>query len=89
VLRRERLNGAFNYVARVREQAGNLPIERSLATDEQIWIDLGAYVNVFRWLKIYGNLRNATGAANIVGRRPYGARVNAPQWLQIGAKFQF
>jgi Fe(3+) dicitrate transport protein len=87
--RRGGINGAFNYVAPMREQAGNLPIERSLATDEQVWVDLGAYVNAFRWLRIYANLRNATGAANIVGRRPYGARVNAPQWLQVGAKFQF
>ena len=73
----------------MREQAGNLPIERSLATDEQVFADLGAYVNAFRWLRIYANLRNAFGAENIVGRRPYGARPNAPRWLQVGMKFQF
>ena len=28
-------------------------------------------------------------AQNIVGRRPYGARVNAPRWLQVGLKAEF
>ncbi len=87
--RRAGLNGAFNYVAPMREQAGNVAIERAVATDEQVWLDLGGYVNVFRWLRVYTNLRNAFGAENIVGRRPYGARVNAPRWLQVGLKFQF
>ena len=80
---------AVTYVAPMREQAGNLPIEAAVATDEQLFADLGAYVNALRWLRIYANLRNAFGAENIVGRRPYGARVNAPRWLQVGAKFHF
>lgn len=83
------LNAAFNYVAPMREQAGNLPIERTVATDEQVWVDFGGYVNALRWLRIYANLRNAFGAENIVGRRPYGARANAPRWLQVGMKVQF
>lgn len=87
--RRAGINGAFNYVAPMREQAGNLPLDRALATDEQVWFDFGGYVNALRWLRIYANLRNAFGAQNIVGRRPYGARVNAPQWLQVGAKITF
>jgi Fe(3+) dicitrate transport protein len=87
--RRGGVNGAFNYIAQMREQAGSLPIERSLATDEQVWVDLGGYVTIFRWLRLYANLRNALGAENIVGRRPDGARPNAPRWLQIGAKVEF
>ncbi|MBX3225494.1 MAG: TonB-dependent receptor [Labilithrix sp.] len=83
------VNAAFNYVAPMREQAGNLPIERAVATDEQVWVDFGAYVNALRWLRIYANLRNAFGAENIVGRRPYGARANAPRWLQVGMKVHF
>ena len=66
-----------------------MPIAQALATDEQVWIDLGAHVQVLRWLRLYANLRNALGAANIIGRRPYGARVNAPQWIQVGAKAYF
>ncbi|MDF2698055.1 MAG: outer rane iron(III) dicitrate receptor, partial [Labilithrix sp.] len=87
--RRAGINGAFNYIAPMREQAGNVAIERAVATDEQAWFDFGGYYNVARWLRAYVNLRNAFGAENIVGRRPYGARPNAPRWLQVGLKFQF
>jgi Fe(3+) dicitrate transport protein len=88
--RRFGVNGAVTYVARMREQAGTGDIDRAeLKTDEQLWLDLGAYVNVFRWLRLYSNLRNVFGVENIIGHRPYGARPNAPRWLQIGAKFSF
>ncbi|HVJ93642.1 MAG TPA: TonB-dependent receptor [Labilithrix sp.] len=83
------LNGVVGYVAPMREQAGNVPLDKALATDEQVWLDLGAYVNVFRWLRLYTNLRNVLGAENIVGRRPYGARPNAPRWFQVGLKLNF
>ncbi|HVH40881.1 MAG TPA: TonB-dependent receptor, partial [Labilithrix sp.] len=87
--RRAGVNGAVTYVAKMREQAGNVAIDRAVATDEQLWADLGAYFDALPWLRIYANLRNAFGAENIVGRRPYGARANAPRWFQIGAKVQF
>jgi len=87
--RRGGINGAVTYVAPMREQAGNQPIADSLATDEQVYLDLGGYVNVLRWLRVYANLRNALGAENIIGRRPYGARPNAPRWLQVGLKVNF
>jgi Fe(3+) dicitrate transport protein len=87
--RRFGVNGAFNFISPMRESAGKLPIEQAVATDEQVWLDLGAYVNVFRWMRLYANWRNVNGAENIVGRRPYGARPNAPRWLQVGLKLQF
>ncbi len=87
--RRGGINGAVTYVAPMREQAGNQPIDQALATDEQVYLDLGGYVNVLRWLRVYANLRNALGAENIIGRRPYGARPNAPRWLQVGVKVSF
>ena len=80
------VNALVGYVAPMREQAGSAAFSRSVVTDEQVWLDLGAYVSPLRWLKVYGNLRNAFGAENIVGRRPYGARANAPRWLQVGLK---
>lgn len=83
------LSAAFNYVAPMREVAGSAPIAETIATDEQIWLDLGAYVSPLKWLKVYANVRNVNGVANIVGRRPYGARVNAPRWVQIGVKATF
>jgi len=82
------LNGALSWVAPMREQAGSGPIDRVVATDEQVWLDLGGWVAPLRRLRIYANLRNALGAENIVGRRPYGARPNAPRWLQIGVKVE-
>ena len=61
----------------------------ALVTDDQTWADFGGYVAPFKWLRFYANLRNAFNAQNIVGRRPYGARVNAPRWLQVGLKAEF
>ncbi|MBX3193048.1 MAG: TonB-dependent receptor [Labilithrix sp.] len=87
--RRFGLNAATTYVAPMREQAGDEPIAQAVATDEQIWVDLGAYVNVARWLKVYTNVRNVSGAEYIIGRRPYGARPNPPRWFQIGLKAHF
>jgi Fe(3+) dicitrate transport protein len=77
------------YVSRMREEAGAAPLREALATDAQTWLDGGAYVKPLEMHSIYGHLRNATGAADIVGRRPFGARPNAPRWLQVGAKLAF
>lgn len=82
-------NASVTYVGKMREVAGSQPIDETVATDEQLWADVGAYVSPLRWLRIYGNVRNVTGAENIVGRRPYGARPNAPRWVQIGVRASF
>ncbi len=82
-------NASFNYVARMREVAGSGELIDAFTTDQQMWLDAGVFGRPLPWLTIYGNLRNLTGAQNLVGRRPYGARVNAPRWIQIGAKAQF
>jgi Fe(3+) dicitrate transport protein len=86
-----RLGGAasLNYVAPMREEAGSEPLGQAFATDEQFWLDLALHGRVFGPLGLYANLRNVWGSANIVGRRPYGARVNAPRWFQVGAKLAF
>ncbi|HKP57608.1 MAG TPA: TonB-dependent receptor [Polyangiales bacterium] len=80
------LNGAFTYVAAMREEAGSEPLEDTVATDEMIVFDLTAEVRPLPGLRIYANLRNIGDARDIVSRRPYGARPNAPRWLQIGVK---
>jgi Fe(3+) dicitrate transport protein len=77
------------YVARMREEAGSGPLSKALVTDQQTWLDLSAYVRPLKMLSIYANWRNVTGAENLVGRRPFGARPNAPRWLQVGAKLDF
>lgn len=83
------VNTSVNYVAKMREVAGSAPIDETIATDEQVWMDVGGYFQPLKWLKLYANVRNLTGAENIVGRRPYGARVNAPRWVQVGVKATF
>lgn len=83
------LNASVNYVAKMREVAGTAPLDETVATDEQLWADVGAYVAPLRWLRVYANVRNLTDVHNIAGRRPYGARPNAPRWVQVGAKATF
>jgi Fe(3+) dicitrate transport protein len=80
---------AVTYVSAMREEAGSAPLERSLATDEQLLVDASASVRIVSGLALYANLRNVLGGAFIVSRRPYGARPNAPRWLQMGAKLAF
>ncbi|HEY8944818.1 MAG TPA: TonB-dependent receptor, partial [Polyangiaceae bacterium] len=80
---------ALNYVAAMREEPGRGSLDSTLTTDEQLWLDLGVHGRPLTFLKLYANLRNALNAQDIVSRRPYGARPNAPRWLQVGAKVEF
>lgn len=83
------INASGTFVGQMRERASSGDFETGWTTDEQLWLDVGVYAKPIKWLKIYGNLRNVTNTANLVGRRPYGARVNAPRWLQVGAQAEF
>jgi Fe(3+) dicitrate transport protein len=80
---------AVYYVSAMREQAGRGPLDQTLATDPQAWVDASAYFRAWKHVKFYADLRNVTGAAFIVAHRPYGARPNAPRWLQVGVKVDF
>jgi Fe(3+) dicitrate transport protein len=77
------------YVAPMREQAGSGPLAQDLATDQQLWVDVEGHVRVVGRLALYANIRNLFNAENIVARRPFGARVNPPRWVQVGAKVAF
>jgi Fe(3+) dicitrate transport protein len=90
-LEHERAGGyaTATYVSSMREEAGQAPISQELVTDEQFLLDLGVSGRVLKFLSLYANLRNALGGQFIVSRRPYGARPNAPRWLQVGAKVAF
>jgi Fe(3+) dicitrate transport protein len=76
----------LNYVAAMREEAGDAPFEDSIVTDEQLTLDISAEVRLLPQLRVYANVRNLTDARDIVSRRPYGARPNAPRWVQVGVK---
>jgi len=82
-------NASVNYVARMREIAGSGELVDADTTDKQFWLDVGLFARPLRWLTIYGNVRNVTAEKNLVSRRPYGARVNAPRWVQFGVKAEF
>ncbi|HET6336813.1 MAG TPA: TonB-dependent receptor [Polyangiales bacterium] len=80
------LNAALTYVAAMREEAGSQPLAETLATDEQITVDLAGELRILERLKIYASVRNVGDARNIVSRRPFGARPNAPRWVHVGIK---
>ncbi|HEX6276607.1 MAG TPA: ligand-gated channel protein, partial [Polyangiaceae bacterium] len=76
----------LTYVAAMREEAGGEPVDDGLHTDEQVTLDIGAHYRVLGPLDVYANLRNVLDSHDIVARRPFGARPNAPRWLQVGVK---
>ncbi len=77
---------SLGYVSSMREVAGQEPLSDTLATERQTWLDVGASARVLGSLRVYANLRNVLDERFIVSRRPYGARPNAPRWLQVGLK---
>jgi Fe(3+) dicitrate transport protein len=38
---------------------------------------------------LYANATNLLDSHDIVSRRPFGARPNAPRWVMVGAKLSF
>jgi Fe(3+) dicitrate transport protein len=80
--------GTATYISGMREQAGSGSLEQVIATDSQFQLDLGAQYRVLRWLEVYGNVRNVCNELDLVSRRPFGARPNAPRMFQIGLKLK-
>ncbi|MEI9952524.1 MAG: TonB-dependent receptor [Pseudomonadota bacterium] len=80
--------GTATYISRMREVAGSAPVDQVLATDKQFIVDIGAKYRVLRWLEVYGNVRNLFNELDLVSRRPFGARPNAPRMVQIGLKLK-
>ena len=80
--------GTAVYVARMREVAGSAPLDRVIATDAQFIVDVGAKYRVLPRLELYGNIRNLFNELDLVSRRPFGARPNAPRMIQLGVKLK-
>jgi Fe(3+) dicitrate transport protein len=80
------VHAALTYVTQMREQAGSEALDRVVATDDLLNVDVGAELPIWSRLRIYANVRNLFDQAAIVARRPYGARPNAPRWVQVGIK---
>lgn len=80
------VHAALTYVAAMREQAGSAPLDQVVATDDLVNVDVGAELPFLSRLRLYANVRNLFDQSAIVSRRPYGARPNAPRWVQVGIK---
>ncbi len=77
------------YISAMREQAGNEPLDDVLATDEQLLFDASAKLRVAAPVELYVTGKNLANSHYIISRRPFGARPNAPRWVQAGAKVSF
>jgi Fe(3+) dicitrate transport protein len=82
-------NVAFTYVARAREETRPPPGQPTLFTDEQFITDIAAYARLWKTISLYSTIQNLFDSRYVVGRRPFGARPNAPRWFQVGIKGSF
>ncbi len=78
-----------NYVAAMREEAGSESLSSVLSTDRQYWLDVSGRVRLTEHVQLQLNGRNVLGDQFIVSHRPFGARPNAPRWLQAGLAVTF
>jgi Fe(3+) dicitrate transport protein len=78
-----------NYVAAMREAAGSAAVSSVLHTDTQYWLDVSGRVRLTDHVTLQLNGRNVLGDQFIVSHRPFGARPNAPRWLQAGLTVTF
>jgi Fe(3+) dicitrate transport protein len=79
----------MNYVAATREQAGSEALSEVTSTDPLLTFDGGVSAQVREKIKLYLNGRNLGDYRAIVSHRPFGARPNAPRWIQGGVKVEW
>lgn len=78
-----------HYVAAMREIAGSESLADVLSTERQTWLDVSGRVRITDSISLQVNGRNVLGQQFIVSHRPFGARPNAPRWLQAGLTVTF
>jgi Fe(3+) dicitrate transport protein len=83
------LDATVLYVSKTREVAGQGDIDQTIHTDAQLIVDASASVNLTSNIQLYAVGRNIFDQRYIVGRRPFGARPNAPRWIQLGTRIEF
>jgi Fe(3+) dicitrate transport protein len=91
-----KFNMAISNIAPLEEMAGTVadidnPSEqvRAAKTDRTTTVDLSASYDFDKYGRIYAKIDNLFDEANIVSRRPYGARPGKPRQFTIGYKYQF
>ena len=83
------LDLAYKYITDMSEAAGTGVELAGVVTSDISQIDLGAWYQINAALRIYAKVDNLTDEANIVSRRPFGARPNKPRQFILGAKYAF
>ncbi|MFW6087863.1 MAG: TonB-dependent receptor family protein, partial [Myxococcota bacterium] len=76
------------YVGAMEEQASETGLLGQAQTDAYFMLDAEAHYRVVEDGKLYVQLRNVTGTAPIVSRRPFGARPINPFLLMAGYKHE-
>lgn len=84
-----RIDLAYKYITEMSEAAGTGVELEGVVSSEISQIDLAAWYQISDALRIYSKLDNLTDAANIVSRRPFGARPGKPRQFVLGVKYAF
>jgi Fe(3+) dicitrate transport protein len=80
---------AYKYITEMLEAAGTGVELAGVVTSDISQIDVAAWYQINADLRIYAKLDNLTDEANIVSRRPFGARPGKPRQFVLGAKYTF
>ncbi len=83
------LAAAVRHTSRMRDAAGSEALTAANATDASTIVDLAANYSIDDWGKAYLTVDNLFDQANIVSRRPFGARPGAPRIIILGYKNTF
>jgi Fe(3+) dicitrate transport protein len=82
-------NAQVSFIDRMRERAGQGVLVDSLATDAQWVVDVHVGFKLTDWAQATFDGRNLGNSQAIVGRRPFGARPNAPRTFIGGLKLTY
>lgn len=80
---------AYKYIDDMREAAGRNVDLQGVFVESLSQLDIAGYHQLNDALRLYAKLDNATDEAQIVSRRPFGARPGKPRQFILGAKYQF
>lgn len=80
---------AYKYMTEMSEASGTGVELEGVMTSDISQIDLAGWYQINDALRIYTKLDNLTDEANIVSRRPFGARPGKPRQFILGAKYAF
>ncbi|NRA61209.1 MAG: TonB-dependent receptor [Psychrobium sp.] len=77
------------HVDKMQETAGSLTDLSGYWTDAIDQIDVSAWLQISKQLRLYGKIDNVSNQQGIVSRRPFGARASKPRQLIVGVKYKF